>query len=342
MYDDLCQSLGITRIANITGLDHLGIPVANAIRPNAKHLSVSQGKGLTWEEAKTSAIMEACETFHVENPKPAVLFGSYHDLHQMHPVVHPKFFQQANFDNDLSLTPLSWINAIHFRENQSYLIPHDLINFDSTIALHTRKYFQMDSTGLAAHVDRDAAILHALYEVVERHSLSLSQAALIDGESLHDHDVCELLRKLTRANMNTQLFSLSNPFDIPTIYVQITERQSNRTLGTFHGSASHHSMTVAITKAILEAAQSRLTFIAGTRDEILPFFYRHHHQSSIASSHAVSFALPSSVVYQQDQHAIDDVLSKIERYFPSILLVDHTKEDINIPVVQVFVPGMVK
>jgi ribosomal protein S12 methylthiotransferase accessory factor len=35
--------LGITRIANVTGLDCIGIPVVNVVRPNARSLSVSQG-----------------------------------------------------------------------------------------------------------------------------------------------------------------------------------------------------------------------------------------------------------------------------------------------------------
>ena len=49
---------GVTRVADITGLDHVGIPVALACRPNSRSLSVSQGKGLTLDAAKASALME--------------------------------------------------------------------------------------------------------------------------------------------------------------------------------------------------------------------------------------------------------------------------------------------
>ncbi|HEX9619908.1 MAG TPA: hypothetical protein VF989_07230, partial [Polyangiaceae bacterium] len=38
---------GITRIANITGLDNVGIPVTLVHRPNSRSLSVSQGKGVS-------------------------------------------------------------------------------------------------------------------------------------------------------------------------------------------------------------------------------------------------------------------------------------------------------
>lgn len=41
----LMPRCGITRIANITGLDRVGVPVYTAIRPNSRALSTSQGKG---------------------------------------------------------------------------------------------------------------------------------------------------------------------------------------------------------------------------------------------------------------------------------------------------------
>ena len=37
--------LGITRLANVTGLDIIGLPVFMAVRPNARGISVAQGKG---------------------------------------------------------------------------------------------------------------------------------------------------------------------------------------------------------------------------------------------------------------------------------------------------------
>ena len=57
------EKAGISRIANITGLDCLNIPVYTCYRPNSKNLSTSQGKGLTDELALCSAIMEAIEHY---------------------------------------------------------------------------------------------------------------------------------------------------------------------------------------------------------------------------------------------------------------------------------------
>ena len=67
---------GITRVATITGLDRIGIPVVTACRPNARSISVSQGKGITLAAAKASAVMEAIECFHAENLILPLRFGS--------------------------------------------------------------------------------------------------------------------------------------------------------------------------------------------------------------------------------------------------------------------------
>jgi ribosomal protein S12 methylthiotransferase accessory factor len=60
------QAMGITRLANVTGLDVIGIPVYMAVRPNSRSITVSQGKGLDREAARVSALMESAEAWHAE------------------------------------------------------------------------------------------------------------------------------------------------------------------------------------------------------------------------------------------------------------------------------------
>jgi len=55
---------GITRVAVVHGLDVVPIPVVMVTRPLSSSLSVTQGKGVTLEQAKVSGIMEAIEHFH--------------------------------------------------------------------------------------------------------------------------------------------------------------------------------------------------------------------------------------------------------------------------------------
>ena len=59
--------MGITRLADLTGLDRIGVPVFAAIRPNSRSVATSQGKGLTADAARAGALMEAVERWHAES-----------------------------------------------------------------------------------------------------------------------------------------------------------------------------------------------------------------------------------------------------------------------------------
>ena len=66
--EKLLPAAGITRVADITNLDRIGIPVFSSIRPTAGlgAVSVYNGKGATPAEAKVSAMMEGIERFSAE------------------------------------------------------------------------------------------------------------------------------------------------------------------------------------------------------------------------------------------------------------------------------------
>ena len=70
----------VARIAELTGLDTIGIPVFAAIRPMGRSLSTQQGKGITSEAARVSALMESLETWTAEHLALPVVRGSYRAL----------------------------------------------------------------------------------------------------------------------------------------------------------------------------------------------------------------------------------------------------------------------
>ena len=76
----LAAEFGITRTANVTGLDRIGLPVVMVCRPNSRSISVQQGKGLSLEAAKASGVMEAVETFHAEHILLPLKHASRRDL----------------------------------------------------------------------------------------------------------------------------------------------------------------------------------------------------------------------------------------------------------------------
>jgi len=70
----LLPKIGVTRIANITHLDRVGIPVFSAIRPSAAPgaISIYSGKGANETNARISAIMESFERCLAEQPELSI------------------------------------------------------------------------------------------------------------------------------------------------------------------------------------------------------------------------------------------------------------------------------
>jgi ribosomal protein S12 methylthiotransferase accessory factor len=76
--------MGITRVADVTGLDRIGIPVMMVCRPNARSLAVSQGKGIDLDAATASGLMEAVELYHAEHIERPLKLGSMAELSHSH------------------------------------------------------------------------------------------------------------------------------------------------------------------------------------------------------------------------------------------------------------------
>jgi ribosomal protein S12 methylthiotransferase accessory factor len=50
----LLPTYGITRVAHLTGFDHLGVPVHMALKPQGRTLSSGSGKGVTKDASGAS------------------------------------------------------------------------------------------------------------------------------------------------------------------------------------------------------------------------------------------------------------------------------------------------
>src|SRR5262245_59465733 len=76
----LLGTFGITRVANLTMLDRIGIPVVMVCRPNSRSSAVFHGKGLDSVAAKASGLMEAVETWHAENIHLPLQYCSFREI----------------------------------------------------------------------------------------------------------------------------------------------------------------------------------------------------------------------------------------------------------------------
>ncbi len=346
------SALGITRTAHITGLDDIGLSVVICMRPMAKHLSVSQGKGISEKHAEVSAIMESVEVFHIENPPKVDLIGNIEVLSDNHSLASlseflPGVFSWSAQENNIS----RWIKAKELNTDKIIFIPHGLVNLDSTQIRKDFALFHISTNGLAAGNNLEEALCHALYEVIERHSLTIwaalpaCQAAqtLLDLASISDEINLRLLDDLTR-HWPIKVWEITSEIGIPTYHAALFSQDKIRSIVT--GTGTHLSKKIALSRALTEVAQARLAIISGSRDDVLPSYYddikhgvllKHSFQKGMRQyTHCRDFPIQQSM--KLNRQLILDLLSKCG--YQKAYMVDHTKKGLDIPVVQVFVPGL--
>ncbi|MFI8944134.1 YcaO-like family protein [Streptomyces syringium] len=263
------ERLGITRVARLTGLDCIGIPVWTAIRPSSRTLVASQGKGATDELAKISAVLEGAELWHAEQPMTAAVHGSHHGLGVPYPM---DALPVKVGHEDLRHLDLAWTEGTGLISGQSVLVPADLARWRSPCGdVPLLDVFHVTTNGLACGNTLGEATLHALFEVIERDVLHRDytcggrQRTLVDPRSVEDRYCRDLIERLLDAGMALEIALVDSAYEIPVCAAYIWSEDYPV---AFAGAGCHRDPHIALSRALTEAAQSRLTGIAGTRDNL--------------------------------------------------------------------------
>lgn len=352
-------ALGITRVANVTGLDTIGIPVVMVCRPNSRSLSVSQGKGITGPAATASGLMEALELFHAERVEAPLRLGSWKELRHRIPLADVDLLPRLDrgpFHGDLRLL---WIEATDLYSGEARWLPFEMVDMDCTRpSLPGAGSFLASSNGLASGNDRSEAILHAICEVMERDGLarffeldrSRRDGRLLRLEPVRDETVSALRVRLADAAIRTAVWDLTASAGIPVFRCALADAADHPApRGVSYGMGCHPDRRVALSRAITEAAQSRLTAISGARDDLDRAHYEEvAHPDRLARELDEAFAHPpgrsiEDVPTWTSEDLVADVRWLVDRVrgagHEEVLMVDLTHPAFGIPVVRVVIPG---
>lgn len=353
--------MGITRLAEVTGLDYLGIPVFMACRPNARSLSVSQGKGLDRDAARASGFMEAAELYHAEHVDLPVRWATRIELARRREVVDLKSLPRLRGGRLTERTELPWIEARDLFGGGAAWIPYDLVHADySEPRSPSCRYFPVCSNGLASGNHVLEATCAALCEVIERDATTLWWLRSSDERARRrlnlesvDETFCRaLLDQLHAARMLVSVWDATSDVGVATFVCRLREAPDNPNphQRAFYGFGSHLSRAVALSRAITEAVQTRLTFISGGRDDLERSEFGEPLAARILDlavtlverqMPARAFAEVPDGWHEGFAADLDGLLLRLRSVgIDRAYVVDLTKPDLGIPVVRVFVPGL--
>jgi YcaO-like protein with predicted kinase domain len=356
----LLPTMGITRLANVTGLDTIGIPVVMSVRPNSRSLSVSQGKGLDLDSAKASAAMESIEGFHAERVSGPLILASYDELRTDHVVVDPlrlPLSDRRPFDSSL---PILWMAGNDWLQDGKVWVPFQLVHTAYTTRMRWDLVgFEFSSTGLASGNHVLEAASHALCEIIERDAAARfdvlpdeeKEVRRLDLSTVNDADCVAVLARFSNAGVDVAVWDMTSHVGVASFECLIAERTDdpNRLLSSARGFGCHPTRQVALLRALTEAAQSRLTIIAGSRDDMGRSDYRswrdpanaQRWREQAAARGSVPFASVASFESTSFEEDLAFELEAVRRAgCGHVIVVELTRPEIGIPVVRVIVPGL--
>jgi ribosomal protein S12 methylthiotransferase accessory factor len=349
----IARKVGVTRLADVTGLDTLGVPVVSAIRPDGRALSTSQGKGATRDAAIASALMESIETWHAERVSLPRVRGTWAAL-RARGAVDPRTLPRPR--GRLALDEAwTWVPAWDLARGRAALVPLDAVTLDCRF--ETPPALDVSSNGLASGNHVLEAIAHGLCEVIERDAEARWRRARgrrrVELATVEDPVARALIDRCARAGAAVGVWDLTSDVGVPVFGCALVvdpDLPAWRTLGVYWGFGCHLDPDVALVRALTEAAQTRATYVAGSRDDFFPFDYARATDERLAR--AVWHDLHdrrgpwldlrrvprrATPTFEGD---LEVLLAQLDRAGAhAVLVVDLTREELGVPVVKVIVPG---
>ncbi len=267
--EPLMAEIGVVEIIDVTPLDRLGIPVFSAVRPGAARgaVRVHAGKGKEPVHARVSAMMEALERYCAEYRRDRMEYATYEEIgpgRAVHPedLILPRRLEQGE--------KVHWTAAWDILNDEEVYVPSNAVFHPYDSLGMTIPLFRSDSNGLASGNVVEEAILHALFEVIERDALSLADQKRDLGRRLTIGSDCaarQVLDRFEENGIDIHLWLLSGKTGIPTVAAAADDTVTKDPAMIVIGSGTHTSPEIAALRALTEVAQSRGSYLQGGRTD---------------------------------------------------------------------------
>lgn len=357
-YAPAAEHCGVTRLANVTGLDCIGVAVFVAVRPLARSVVTSMGKGLDAASARASALMESLEMWHAEHLDLPRRHGSAAGLRRLGvAVVDPLSLPLAAGARPEQVRPDTWVEGYDLLRDRPTWVPLDAVSMDFTgVRPHAVPGLLRDSNGLAGGNHLVEAAVHALCEIVERDATARWRAGpdlrRVDLATVTDPSCRYLLDRLTGAGLRVAVWDLTSHVGIPAYGCVLLQHPAAAlwyNAGVHDGFGCHLSPAVAMARAVTEAVQTRMAYICGVREDIgraelaaaadLDLMTRVWHElDGTPATVAFRTTDTSTADLREDLDAVLDALAAAG--CAHAIVVDLSQPQLAVPVVKALVPGL--
>jgi ribosomal protein S12 methylthiotransferase accessory factor len=368
----LMPVIGVTRVADVTRLDRVGIPNYVAVRPRdlGHGITYYNGKGTTRIGAKAGAMMEAIERYSGERCDLKTFRCTYKAIRRYGPALNPEEIIAPRFQAYTPAMQLEWVEGFDLISRRPTYVPLNSVVQPYESARYPALYYS-STNGLASGNTLEEALCHALCEIIERDTESisatilelaptvrsiLSQMGAEPAEQSSDADeqfplialeslptkARQLVRKMRAAGLRIYLRNLTYTGGIPTLECTIVEDQPDGRHLAHGGCGTHPDARVALMRSLTEAAQSRVGCIQGGRED-LPEIMRPRVPFDPDAVFGTGATRPFSSIRSYEHERVDEdikfMLGRLKAAgLNQVVAIDLTRPELGIPVVRVVVP----
>ena len=349
---------GLSAPEDITKCDNLGIPVFSIDRQQTAlgKPKYYNGKGVTTEQAEASAVMEAIERYSAEQrDTDDIVVGKYEEAKEAMLTVDPAdLILPLNILDIYRYKDIAWTKGFEMFRGEHILVPACAVYYPYT-PNNDLQLFRWHTNGIASGNTMEEAILHALFEDIERDAWSIAEChdrANADVLIRDKNSVpAQLIEKFAEQGIEIHLKDLTSDLGIPTIGAAADDTRTKDPELLTIGVGTHLNPEIAAIRALTEVAQSRTTHKHGMKiNAQLQKTSRELGYEKIKEINHMWFGENSNKVYLEDMddcstaYVLDDIEVVLGRLmncgFDKVIAVDLTRPEIGIPAVRMIVPGL--
>jgi ribosomal protein S12 methylthiotransferase accessory factor len=256
--------------------------------------------------------------------------------------------------------PIPWIEGVDLIGGGPLWAPYETVHAAYTEPLPAGSGCFFGSTnGLASGNTPMEALVHAMTEVIERDATTLwifaddaaREAARVDPASVDDPGCRTLLDRFAAAGLAVGIWETTSDVGVAAYFAWIMETDDGigGAARSAVGQGCHVDPAIALSRALTEAAQGRLTIISGARDDLGEAEYAAPDDELQAMRRALlldgaaprSFAAAPRFVSDDLRDDAAHVLARLRAVgVEEVFAIDISKPGIGVPVVRAVIPGL--
>ncbi|WFN34368.1 YcaO-like family protein [Methanogenium sp. S4BF] len=257
----LREEMGIAELLDITRKDRLGIPVWCTIRPRERLGKVTAGAGMTETDARCAAMMGTVERYCSSYSAGLMDIASYEEVGLTRAVDPEELIlpRKPEFGEKLH-----WVAGQDILHDERVYIPANAVYHPYDPIGMANQLFRSDPNGLGAGNVPEEAIIHGIYEVIERDALSRAEKNHSLGKRLVPEEGTPaetLMETFAAEDIEVTMWFLDDSYGIPTVAAVADDTATRDPFMITMAAFTHPDPGVAAVCTLLKLARNRASQI---------------------------------------------------------------------------------